>query len=88
MVEPDRRHPTRQTAPVVVVPREVALQRARAVLDAARAETAADYAAGRLTGRRLEVYERLLARRAAREAAEAERQQKQDATASRDEPAV
>jgi hypothetical protein len=33
----------------------------RAALDAARARRDADYVAGRLTGRRLEVFERLLA---------------------------
>lgn len=52
------------------VPREQALAEARAALDMARARRDADYAAGRLTGRRLEVYERLLAERAAREAAQ------------------
>lgn len=47
----------------VVVPRERALAEARAALDAARARRDAEYAAGRLTGRRLAAYTRLLAER-------------------------
>lgn len=56
------------SAPAEVVPREVALQRARAALDAARARRDADYAAGRLTGERLAAFERLLAERDAAQA--------------------
>lgn len=52
----------------VFVPREQAIANARRALDAARARRDADYVAGQLTGRRLEVYEQLLAERAAREA--------------------
>jgi hypothetical protein len=44
-----------------VITREQAYAAARAVLDRARVELAADYAAGRLTGPRLVAYERLLA---------------------------
>ena len=52
----------------VVIPREQALVNARAALDRARAQNAADYAAGRMPAERRAVYERLLARRARREA--------------------
>jgi hypothetical protein len=44
-----------------VIPREQAYAAARALLDRARVELAADYASGRLTGPRLAAYERLLA---------------------------
>jgi hypothetical protein len=59
--------------------REECLQAARRELDAARARRDADYLAGRLSGRRLEVFERLLAEHrpdllAARRAAEAAQQ--------------
>lgn len=58
------------SAPAVVVPKEQALSEARRALDAARARRDADYLAGRLTGRRLEVFERLLAERDAEQAAQ------------------
>lgn len=51
-----------------VIPRAECMRRARAELDAARAERDADYAAGRLTGERLAAFERLLAERDARQA--------------------
>jgi hypothetical protein len=59
--------------------REECVRNLRAVLDAARARRDADYLAGRLTGRRLEVFERLLAEHrpdllAARRTAEAAQQ--------------
>jgi hypothetical protein len=41
--------------------REDCIRAARVEVDRARWETARDYAAGRLTGERLEAYERLLA---------------------------
>jgi hypothetical protein len=70
----DRVAPLQQRpAMPVVVPRDEALRRARAVLDRARAEDAADYAAGRMSPERRAVYERLLARRAEREATEPEK---------------
>lgn len=56
------------SAPAVVA-RDEALRRARAVLDAARAEDAADYRAGRMSAERRALYERLLARQARRDAA-------------------
>jgi hypothetical protein len=59
--------------------REECVRNLRAALDAARARRDADYLAGRLSGRRLEVFERLLAEHrpdllAARRAAEAAQQ--------------
>lgn len=57
------------SAPVQVIPREQAIANVRAAVDAARARRDADYLAGRLSGRRLEVFERLLAERAAEQAA-------------------
>lgn len=53
----------------VVIPREQALANARQALDAARAEDAADYRAGRMSPERRAIYERLLAEQARRDAA-------------------
>jgi hypothetical protein len=69
--------------PTVATPhlptREECFQAARVELDRARWETTRDYLAGRLTGRRLEVFERLAAEHrpdllAARRTADAARQ--------------
>lgn len=48
--------------------REECIRAARLELDRARARRDADYLAGRLSGRRLEVFEQLLAERAAEQA--------------------